>query len=416
MAAAMHRAANQTPGAAADRARQSAAKARYERARTDLWPDLSVAGGATVGTGNVVAGGLFQPSGFASVSGPPTDVELAPGLQGMAGVAVSWDVLRLLVRIRETDAALARRRAADESVIAQRHARAMAAGLAWLNAVRAAAAIEVARADVERAGRLVRVAEALAAAGVRPDVEHALAAAELALAEQRLARAEGQSGAARARMAVSLGEVPANPYALGAPPAAPGPPSNRDGHPNARVMRATIGELEERVRAARAGFLPRLELAAAGWVRAGNWPPNGGMDVAPNWAIGMVVDIPLLDLASRAADVRSAEADADEARARLEGVELEVRGQLGEANALLEAARKAEAQSAVVVQAAGAARDQAIGRFEAGLIDVTLVATAQARLREAELGALMAEFEVLSSALARDYALGDLGDWMGTKP
>lgn len=181
-------------------------------------------------------------------------------------------------------------------------------------------------------------------------------------------------------------------------------------------MRATIGELEERVRAARAGFLPRLELAAAGWVRAGNWPPNGGMDVAPNWAIGMVVDIPLLDLASRAADVRSAEADADEARARLEGVELEVRGQLGEANALLEAARKAEAQSAVVVQAAGAARDQAIGRFEAGLIDVTLVATAQARLREAELGALMAEFEVLSSALARDYALGDLGDWMGTKP
>jgi outer membrane protein TolC len=245
-----------------------------------------------------------------------------------------------------------------------------------------------------------------------------LANAELALSEQRLARAEGQAGAARARMAALIGAPSSSPAAdaLGAPPAAPAAPSGRDGHPDLKVLRATVGELDERVRAARAGFLPRLEVAAAGWVRAGNWPPNASAEVAPNWAVGVVVDVPLLDIASRAADVRAAQADAEEARARLQGVELEVSGQLGEAQALLEAARKAQAQSAAVVQAAEAARGQALGRFEAGLIDVTLVATAQARLREAELGALTAQFDVLSTALARDYALGDLRDWMGAKP
>ncbi len=416
LAAAMQRAADDTPGAVADRAKQRATQARYERARTDQWPELSIAGGATLGTGNVVAGGLFQPSGFASVSGPPTAVELAPGFQGLAGVSLSWDVLRLLARIHETDAALARRKLADVTFTAQRHARAMAAGLAWLDASRATAAVEVARADVERAGRLLRVADALAGSGIRPGVEHALAAAELALSEQRLARAVGQADAAQARMAALLGDASPTPRALGAPPASPAPPSARGDHPSVTVMRTTVGELDERVRVARAAFLPRLELAAAGWVRAGNWPPGASIEVAPNWAVGVVIDVPLLDLASRAADVRAARADSDEARARLEVVELQVKGQLAEAQALLDAARNVEAHSAAVVDAAEAARSQAIARFEAGLIDVTLVATTQTRLREAELGALTAQFDVLSTALARDYALGDLSDWMGAKP
>jgi outer membrane protein TolC len=416
MTVAMQRAADETPAAVADRARQRAAQARYERVRTETWPDLSIAGGATLGTGNVVSGGLFQPSGFASVAGPPAAVELAPGFQGMAGVTLSWDVLRLLVRIRETDAALVRRRAADVSLAAQRHARAMGAGLAWLDASRTAAATDVARTDVERAGQVLRVAEALAGAGVRPGVEHALAAAELALSEQRLARANGQADAAQARLAALLGDSSTAPRALGAPPVPPAAPSGREGHPNVRVMRTTVGEVDERVRVAQAAFLPRLELAAAGWVRAGNWPPGASIEVAPNWAVGVVVDVPLLDFASRAADLRAARADGDEARARLEVVELEVRGQLGEAQALLAAARRAEAQSSAVVAAVEAARNQALARFEAGLIDVTLVAASQTRLQEAELGALTARFDVLSTALARDYALGDLSDWMGAKP
>jgi outer membrane protein len=415
MTAAMQRAADETPGAAADRATQRAAQARYERARTDLWPELLLSGGATVGTGNVVAGGIFQPPGFPAVSGPPTDVELGPGFQGTTGVAVRWDVLRLLVRIRDANAALARRKRADASLAAQRQARSTAAGLSWLDAARSAAAIDVVRIDVERGKRLLSVAEALAEAGVRPDVERALAAAEAALAEQRLARAEGQAAAAQARLAVLLGDSSPETYPLGAPPAAPAAASTRELHPSVRAMRATVEELDERVRSARAGYIPRLELAAAGWLRAGNWPPNAGVEVAPNWAVGAVVEVSIFDIASQAADVRAAQADTDEARARLDGVELQVLGQLTEAEALLEAARRTEAQSVTVVQAIEAAHAQAIARFEAGLIDVTLVATTQTRAREAKLEALTAQFDVLSTALARDYALGDLSRWMEVK-
>jgi outer membrane protein TolC len=334
----------------------------------------------------------------------------------MTGVAFRWDVLRLLVRIRDADAALARRKRVDASVTMQRQARSMAAGLSWLDAARTAAAMDVAHADLERGRRLLSVAEALVGAGVRPGVERSLAVSEVALAEQRLARAEGQAAAARARLAVLLGDSSPNAYVLGAPPAAAAPASAREIHPSVRAMRATLEELDERARSARAGFAPRLELAAAGWLRAGNWPPDAGRDVAPNWAAGVVVEVPLFDIASHAADVRGAQADSDEARASLEAVKLEVIGQLREAEALLEAARKTDAQGEAVVQAAHAASDQAIARFEAGLIDVTLVATTQTRAREAELEALTAQFDVLSAALARDYARGDLSDWMGAKP
>jgi outer membrane protein TolC len=416
MDVAMRRAADEAPSAVADRATRRATQARYERARSELWPDLSLAGGATVGTGNVVAGGLFQPAGFPAVSGPPTEVRLGPGFQAMTGVAVRWDVLGLLVRIREADAALARRRRADASVIVQRQGRAMAAGLAWLEAARSAATIDVARGDLERGERLLSVAKALADAGVRPDVERSVAAAEVALAEQRLARAEGQAAAARARLAVLLGDSSLGASALGAPPAAPTPASAREAHPSVRAMQSSVEELNARARAARAGFAPRLELAAAGWLRAGNWPPDAGMTVAPNWAAGVVVEVPLFDIAAQSADVRAAQADSDEGRARLDAVKLEVIGQLAEAQALLEAARKSEAYSAAVVQAAHAASNQAIARFEAGLIDVTLVATTQTRAREAELEALTAQFDVLSTALTRDYAIGDVSRWMGVRP
>jgi outer membrane protein TolC len=278
-----------------------------------------------------------------------------------------------------------------------------------------AAEVEIVRNDIERSSRLLGVAEALESAGTRSGVERALAAAELGLAEQRLARSEGQAAAAQARLALALGEAK-GPVALAEPPAVPPPAVVQGRHPSVRVQGANVEELEHRLRAARAGLAPRLELAAAGWLRSGQWPAGADREFAPNWAVGAVVELPVLDLVARSADIRAAEADRDEALARLRDVELEITGQVNESEALLHAARQAAAQSEAVVRAAEEAREQAMARFEAGLIDVTLVATTQSRAREAELAALTAQFDVLGTALARDYARGDLAHWMGERP
>jgi outer membrane protein TolC len=213
-----------------------------------------------------------------------------------------------------------------------------------------------------------------------------------------------------------MGESRPSFHELGAPPEQPLPVSAPELHPSVRAQRSTLKEATARLAAARAAFLPRLELAAAAWMRAGNWPSGAAMEVAPNWAVGVILDVPLIERARQAADARAAAAEKDAAQARLEGMTVDVAGQLAEAEALLEAARRAEAQSKDVVSAAQGAHDQAIARFEAGLIDVTLVATTQTRAREAELAALSAHFDVLSTALARDYARGDLSLWMGGKP
>ncbi|MFN2375037.1 MAG: TolC family protein [Candidatus Binatia bacterium] len=412
LAEAMKRAADDTPGAVSDLAERKAADARLQGARVELWPELALSGGATTGTGNVVAGGVFQSGGFPVVSGPPAAEETEAGWQSLAGLTARWDLLGLVARVREVDAALAATERSGAVAEAQRQSRAMSAGMAWLQAAQAADEVDVARTDVERGREVARAAEALVEAGLRPGVERTLAAADLAIAEQRLATVDGRAAATRARLALAVGQAGSTRPASGAVPAVPELPAANATHPLIRANSSMVEEADSRLHATRARFAPRLDLAAAGWMRSGQWPPGEQTEVVPNWAVGLVLEIPLRDLASRASEAQALLAERDAARARLEAARLEVGAQLAEAEALLEAASQADARSSVVVEAARAAFGQAQGRFDAGLLDITLVAAAKSRAREAELASLSARFDVLRAALARDYARGDLGGWM----
>jgi outer membrane protein TolC len=409
---AMRRASTATPGAAEDAALRRSADARVRSARTDLLPDVSLSSGVTVGTGNVVAGGLFEAPGYPTLRGPPGAVDMGAGWQVLGGVTMRLDLLGLIGRVRDVEVARAAAERTDARADAEQQARAMLAALAWLDAAEADGAVDVAQTQVERGRRLLEVAEGLAAAGVKPDVDRALAASELALAEQRLANAEGQAAARQARLAVLLGGRPAARHALAAPPSAPPTQAPKANNPLVQASASALSESEARVRAARARFAPRFDVLAAADVRAGTWPPGDPVAFGPNWAVGLLLEVPLLGPLSQRATVRSARADADAARARLDTVRLEIDGQVAEAEALLQAARRSSAQSGKVVDAANAGRERAEARYEAGLVDITPVATALTQAREAELAALQARFDVLGAALARDYARGDLGRWM----
>ncbi len=397
-----------TPEARADAAGVRALDARVAASRAGLLPDLNVAGAATSGTGNVVAGGLYVPAGLPTVSGPPLDVSLAPGWQAQGSATLRWDLLGLAGRVRALDEELAGREAALARVEAARQARALQAGLAWLDAAEARERVGVAEADLERAQRVFTRAEALAGAGVRPGVERSLAAADVAGAEQRVARARGGEAAALARVMGELGGQPV--VALAAAPSAP--PGPLDVTPTAvRVAEAEIRRRAAVTASARAAFLPRFDLLGSAWVRAGSWPPGSDTRVAPNWTAGVVLELPLLDLPAQSATLREARAEQEAADHRADAVRVGVQAQVAEAEALLSAARAADAQSGAMLGAAREARSEAEARFGAGLVDLTLVAIGLQREREAELAALGTQFDVLRAALLRDAARGDLTPW-----
>lgn len=406
---AMRRALEATPDAAIEEALRDQAAARLGTARTGLLPDLSVSGSVTLGSGNVVAGGAFVPGGYPTVSGPPTEIDLSASWQAMGGATLRWDLLGLLARVRDTDAALASVAATDAGIEARRLDRATRAGLAWIDAAEAGITAGVAHLQVERARSLLQVAGALVDAGLRPGVDRAMAAAELALAEQALTRATGAERAAHARLATALGEA-SRPYTLSPAPEPPAESSD-DGHPALVAAEADLRVARAQLAAVRARFAPRLELLGAGWVRAGVWPPDEPTRVAPNWSGGVVVEVPLLDLPTRRAEATQARAAQQQVSARQESVRLEVQGQRAEAEALSDAARATAAYSEALVTASQEALTQARSRYEAGLVDLTTVATALARAHEAELVALAARSDVLRTALGLANAHGDLTPW-----
>ncbi len=402
---------DETPDARADEADVRALDARVGASRAGILPDLGLAGAATTGTGNVVPGALYGPSGLPTVSGPPLDVSLAPGWQAQGSATLRWDLLGLAARVRDLDVEIAGREAGVARVEAARQARAQQAGLAWLDAAEAAERLGVAEADLERARRVLSRAEALTGAGVRPGVERSLAAADVAAAEQRLALARGAVAAARARLVAEIGGRPVG--ALDAAPA--GPPAPPDAaSPALLIAVAETRRSAAATAAARAAFLPRLDLLGSAWVRAGTWPPGSDTRVAPNWTAGVVLEVPLLDLPAQAAAVREARAEGEAADHRADAVRVAVQAQVAEADALLDAARAADDQSAAMVGAAREARAEAEARFGAGLVDVTTVAVALVREREAEIAALGTRFDVLRTALLRDAARGDLTLWTET--
>jgi multidrug efflux system outer membrane protein len=405
----MRAALSSTPDARLDEAQVQLADARVDAARAAMLPDLSLAGGFTMGTGNVVAGGIFPPQGLGAFSGPPTAVDGRPGWQSQAGLGARWDIIGLVARLREVDVALAETQAVDARASLASLDRAWAAGAAWLAAAEADAALQAAEVDLQTRRRLAASAEALAAAGTRSAQEHALALAAVAGAEANVARARGAADAAIARLATALRV--ADPVGdLGPLPTRPAPMSAEA--PAVVVAEADVEAREAQVAASAARFLPRLELLAAGSVRAGSWPPTAAPAVAPNWGVGLVLDVPLLDGASRRAEVTAARSALAAADATSEVAMATVLGQRAEAAAWL---RAAEA-TGLASQAARDASEEALrlteARYAAGLLPWDAVGGAALALRDADLTARLALVDVVRAALLVDYAAGDLSAWM----
>ncbi len=415
-------AAARQPSVRTAEAAEAAATSRVEVARADLLPDLRVGAQLNRATGNVVPGATFPLPGLPSVSGPPTGRAFDLGTWGTTvGVSAAWNVADLSRRMTLVDVSLTERRQAADASDARRLQAGFDAADAFLGVLAARESVRAARANVERAEAVVTVARTLVAQNLRPALDLARAESERAAATIQLVRAEQAVEVRLARLAETLGTPGARPEIapgslLDAPPVRPTAVAGTSRHPLLREADIAVRVAQLRQHAVSLEYLPRVDLVAALWFRGGG-AFGGGPDLGaaqglvpdtPNWAVGVVVSWPVLELFAVRARSRVAEAQVAVQRARREEVEQTIAAQIDTARTLLDGARRVAENTAPALDAARAAETQATARYRAGLGTIVEVADAQRMLASAEVDEASAHIEVRRATLLLARALGDL--------
>lgn len=419
---AVQQALTKYPAVRASLEQVSAAAASINLARTAYLPRADFLGQVNRATRNNVFGLLLPQGVIPSMSGPVLGTDDLTNVWGSAvGVLVSWEPFDFGLRKANVELAGAARmrREADLSVTRLQVSTGAADG--FLTLLAAQQTVVAARAAVEKARVVDQVVGARAQSGLRPGADAARAHAELAFAETQLVRAEQAAEVARAALADLLG-VPAAQIVvqhgplLGAPPQTPPPPGALADHPIAQQQHAAIEEVKDQERALDRSYYPRFFLQGSSYARGTGARTDGTTGgafagLAPNignWAVGMTVTFAAFDLPSiRARKEIQLHRERSET-AQYERVLQDLQGQLEQAQAQYQGARRVAENTPVQLEAARAAEQQATARYNSGLGNIVEVAEAQRLLTQAEIDDSLARLGVWRALLGVAAAQGDL--------
>jgi outer membrane protein len=402
------------------RAGSAAASGEIAVARTAYLPRLDLLWQANHATRNNVFGLLLPQAVIPSVSGPVLATETLDGVWSSAGgVLLSWEAIDFGRRSATVNVARA------ESIVAEAERTvteldvASAAADAFLGVLASDAALNAARANVQRLSVFADSVRALVQNQLRPGVEQSRAEAELSAARTRVAEAERNTELARVALAEAIGtagarvEVDAGALAQ-MPPRAGSVAFDPASHPRALAADAHVDAVRARDRVLETSYMPRIEVQSAlsgrGVNRQIDGTPNGtalGLHV-PNWAAGVSVTFPSLEI-FRTQARRRVEADRlEEASAHYQRTLQAVQAQEARTRAITTAALQIAANAPQQLQAARDTDAQARARYDAGLTTVVEVADAQRLLAEAEVGSAVANLAVWRALLAEAILKGDV--------
>jgi outer membrane protein len=419
---AVEQAADKYPALRASVERVSAAGAGVDLARTVYLPRVDFLAQLNRATRNNVFGLVLPQSVLPSISGPVLGTNDLTSVWGSAtGVLVSWEPFDFGLRREKIDAAQSGARRAQVDVDLTRLQVQTAAADAFLTLLAAEQNVSAARAGVERAKVFAQVVGSLASSGLRPGAEASRARAESALAQTQLSQSQQAAEVARASLSQFLGveaaqiTVQSGPM-LALPPETAPPAGSLSDHPLAREQQAAVEEVKASERVLARSYFPRFTLQGALYARGTGARTDGATGgafsgVGPNiqnWAVGMTVQFPLMDLPSLRAR-REAELHHELAEtAQYNRVVQDLDGQLARASAQLEGARRVALDTPAELEAARAAHEQAAARYRTGLGSVVEVADAQRLLIQAETDDALAKLGVWRGLLAVAAARGDL--------
>ncbi len=413
------------PGMRAARAVEAGTEAGVHRARADYLPEADLSWQETRATDNNVPGLFLTMPGFPVVEENKTGgVFGSPAWNSAASLFLSKDIAGLLREVALVDVSLARRERATAGLDAGMLEVAFAAADAFMGEVAAEQTVRAAQAAVDRARVFAVAVKGLVRSGLRPGADASRADAEVALAlnqeiaakqAERVARAtllEALGGGTHKRvtlMSGRLSEMPAS--ARVEEQASPADPFLREALADISAARASE-------RAARFQYLPRVDLVAGIFARDSGFtiapggavpgPGNGVVPNTTNWAVGVVVTVPLKGMFEAHADVEAQAANNELAKARYDQVALEIQKQIDSAHSILEAARQTAANTPAELAAARATQLQDSARYRGGLATVVDVAEADRILTQAEVDDAVARVNVWRAMLLLARSVGDL--------
>jgi outer membrane protein len=398
----------------------AAALADVAVARTAYLPRLDFLWQTNRATRNNVFGLLLPQPVLPPISGPVLDTESLDGVWGSAGgILLSWEVVDFGRRRAGVDLARAESGAADAQRTATELDIAGAAADAYLGVLAADAARDAAVANVERLDIFATSVRALVHSQLRAGAEQSRAEAELAVARNRLADARKNAELARIALAEAIGapgarpnlapggllQVPARPPATAFDPAS---------HPRAVAADAQADAVRARDRVLERSYFPRVELQTAlsgrgvSQTASGTADGNGLALEVPNWAVGVSVTFPSLEVFRTHAKRRAEAERLGEATAHYDRTLQAVQTREARARAVIAAAYEIAANTPEQLRAAREGDVQARARYTAGLTSVLEVAEAQRLLAEAEAENAVAHLAVWRALLAEAVLTGDL--------
>jgi outer membrane protein len=402
--------------------RVSAARAGVSLARTSYLPRADALWQANRATRNNIFGLYFPNPVISPISGPVLASTSNRSVWGsVAGLLFSWEPFDFGYRRAAVNAAKAgQNRASAESGVTQFDA-AVVATNAFMTLLAAQQRVTASRADVERRQVFARSVHVLVDNQLRPGAEASRADAELARARTDLARAEQAEQVSRAALADTLGlagtDVSVEPGPLlRVPPTTVLPAAMISTHPAAAAQRARVEEARARERVVEHSYYPRLDFQSTVYGRGSGANTDGSVATGlnglglerGNWAAGLTVSFPALDIFSVRARKEIEASNRRAEAARYDQTIQDLTAQLQEARAALEGARRVAENTPVELRAARDTETQARARYRSGLATVVEVAEAQGLLVQAESDDALAQLVVWNNLVSVAAAQGDL--------
>lgn len=405
--------------------RKAAAHAGIGLARTAYLPSANALWQGNRATRNNIFGLLLPQSVVPSISGPVLTSKSNRGAWGSAaGLLLSWEPIDFGYRVAEVDVARATEHAASAGVEISRLDVGAAATNAFLAVVAAQQQVRAAQADVERRQVFSRVVHALVNNQLRPGADASRSDAELAAASIGLIQAQVGERVGRAELADLLG-IPTSNVVLDTAPLLQIPPAGMPGrniatHPEAAAQNARVQKAAAQVRVADRSYYPRFNLQGSISGRGTGANLDGsfaggatGLDLQrENWAAGLTVSFPLLDIFATRARKQIAEADQRAESARYQQTLQDLSAQVAEAQARFEGAIAIAQATPAELQSARDSESQARARYQAGLANVVEVTEAQSLLVRAESDDAVAKLNAWRSLAGLAVAQGDVNSFL----
>jgi outer membrane protein TolC len=400
----------------------NAAQANVGVARTAYLPQANSLWQTNRGTRNNIFGQLLPQSVISSLSGPVLPSASGTNVWGSAaGLLVSWEPFDFGLRGALVNIARASEARTQTQAGITRLEVALAAVNAYLALLAAQQIKETARADVERREVFARSVSVLVQNQLRPGADASRAEADLAQARIRLVQAQTSENAGRVGLGILLGlggagiEIVPGPL-LKTPSQVSLPEQDPARNPFALVQMARVDEALARDQALASSYAPKFTLQSALSGRGSGAEANGetrggaaGLDLQRmNWAAGVQVTFPILQVFSIRAQQKVEQANEATEKARYDQELQDITGQVAQARVGLQGARQIAEQTPAEIVAARDAEQQTRARYDAGLATLVEVSQAQSLLVQAEIDDAIARLSVWRSLAGLAGAQGDL--------